>query len=96
MRVASDPNAGMAAQALPKEREIQEAQKRNDWAKFADLLGDDLVGIDQDGFRTKKELLAAIKATDIHFSDYKMEDVRTIPEGNGAIVAYRQTLVGTE
>ena len=49
-----------------------------------------------DGIRTKKELLDAIKAADIRFSDYKMEDVRTIPEADGAIVAYRQTLVGTE
>jgi hypothetical protein len=29
-------------------------------------------------------------------SDYKMEDIRTIPKGNGAIVAYKQTHIGTE
>lgn len=73
-----------------------EKSKNNDWPHFADLLGDDLVAIDEDGIRTKKELLDAIKAADIRFSDYKMEDVRTIPEADGAIVAYRQTLVGTE
>lgn len=90
------PDDDLSIQALAKEREIQEAQKRNDWPKFADLLSDDLVAIDEDGIRSKKELLDAIKGADIRFSDYNMEDVRTIPEGNGAIVAYKQTLIGTE
>jgi ketosteroid isomerase-like protein len=83
-------------QVLAKEREIQEAQKHNDWSHFADLLSDDLVAIDEDGIIGKKELLEEIKAAEIRFSDYKMEEVRTIPDGNGAIVAYKQTLVGTE
>jgi ketosteroid isomerase-like protein len=86
----------LTTQALAKEQEIQEAQKRNDWPKFADLLSDDLVAIDEDGIHSKKELLDAIKAADIRFSDYKMEDLKTFVEGNGAIVAYKQTLTGTE
>ena len=87
---------GLSVQALAKEQEIQELQKRNDWQKIADFLSEDLVAIDEDGIHTKKEFLDTVKTADIHFSDYKMEDVRTIPEGNGAIVAYKQTLVGTE
>lgn len=90
------PDDQLSAQALGKEREIQEAQKNNDWAEFADMISDDLVAIDEGGIHSKKELLETIKAADIRFSDYKMEDVRTIPEGNGAIVAYKQTLVGME
>ena len=91
-----EPEDAFSAQALAKEREIQEAQKQGDWAKFADLLSDDLVAIDEDGIRGKKELLEEIRTADFHLCDYKMEDVRTIPEGNGVIVAYKQTHVGTE
>jgi len=86
----------ISAQALAKEREIQEAQKRNDSAQFADLLSDDLVAIDEDGIRGKKELLEEIRTSDFRLSDYKMEDVKTIPEGDGVIIAYKQTHVGTE
>jgi len=90
------PDDQRSKQALAKEREIQEAQKQGDWARFADLLSDDLVAIDEDGIRGKKELLEQIRTSDFHLSDYKMEDVSTIPEGNGAIVAYKQTHIGTE
>jgi len=93
---SSEQGSSLSAQALEKEREIQEAQKQGDWARFADLLSDDLVAIDEDGIRSKKELLEEIRTSDFHLSDYKMEDVRTIPEGNGAIVAYKQTHIGTE
>jgi len=93
---SSEQETSLSAQALAKEREIQEAQKQGDWAKFADLLSDDLVAIDEDGIRGKKELLEEIRTADFHLSEYKMEDVRTIPEGNGVIVAYKQTHVGTE
>lgn len=84
------------AQAVAKEKEIQDAQKNNDWGKFADLLSDDLIGIDEGGIHSKKEVLDGVKVADVRFSDYKMEDVRTVPEGNGAIVVYKQTLTGTE
>jgi len=86
----------LSSQALAKEREIQEIQKQNDWPKFADLLSEDLLAIDEHGFRTKREFMDAVKTTEIRFTDYKMEDVKVIPEGNGAIVAYKQTSVGTE
>jgi len=45
----------LPAQALAKEREIQEVQKQGDWARFAELLSDDLVAIDEDGIRSKTE-----------------------------------------
>ena len=90
------PDDQLSAQVLAKEREIQEAQKHGDWARFADLLSDDLVAIDEDGIRGKKELLEEIRTSDFHLSDYKMEDIRTIPEGKGLIVAYKQTHVGTD
>ncbi len=93
---ASSSSRASHAVAYVLPDEIQEAQKHNDWPKFADLLSEDLVAIDEDGFRTKKELSDAIQAAGIRFSDHKMEDVRTIREGNGAVVAYKQTLVGTE
>lgn len=76
---SNEEEAGLSAQVLVKEREIEELQKQNDWQKFADLLSDDLLAIDEDGFRTKKEFLDAIKGAKIRFTDYKMEDVKVIP-----------------
>jgi hypothetical protein len=86
----------LSAQALAKEKEILETLKRNDWPAFADLLADDVVAINEDGIVGKKELIDGIKAAGTIFSDYKMENVKVIPQGNGAIVAYRETLVGTQ
>jgi len=93
---SNEQEKGLCSQALAKERKIQEVQKQGDWTRFADLLSDDLVAIDEDGIRSKKELLDQIRTADFHLSDYRMEDIRTIPESNGAIVAYKQTHVGTE
>lgn len=86
----------LSTQALAKEREILETLKRNDWAAFSALLADDAVAIDEDGIHSKKELLDEIQAAGTRFSDYKMESVKVIPQTNGAIVAYRETLIGTE
>ncbi len=90
------PHDDLSTQALAKEREILDAQNRNDWAAFAKLLADDLVAIDEDGIHSKNELLEQIRAAEVRFSDYKMESVKVIPQNNGAIVAYKETLVGTE
>jgi hypothetical protein len=78
----------MSAQALAKEREILETLKHNDWPAFSDLLADDAVAIDEDGIVGKKELIDGIKVAGTIFSDYKMENVKVIPQANGAIVAY--------
>jgi hypothetical protein len=59
-------------------------------------MADDLVEIDEDGIHGKKELLEQIRAAEVRFSDYKMENVKVIPQGNGSVVAYQETLVGTE
>jgi len=88
--------AELSAKALAKEREILETLKHNDWEAFSDLLADDALAIDEDGIVGKKELIDGIKAAGTIFSDYKMEKVKVIPQGNGAFVAYRETLVGTQ
>jgi hypothetical protein len=86
----------LSTQALTKEREILEAQNRNDWTAFANLLADDLVAIDEDGIHSKKEVLEQVRMAEVRFSDYKMENIKVIPQDNGATVAYKETLVGTE
>jgi hypothetical protein len=86
----------LSTQALAKEREILETLKHNDWSSFSALLADDAVAIDEDGIHSKQELLDEIQVAGTRFSDYKMENVKVIPQTNGAIVAYRETLVGTE
>ena len=86
----------LSTQALAKEREILDDLNRNDWAAFAKLLADDLIAIDEDGIHSKNELLEEIRTAEVRFSDYKMESVKVIPQTNGAIVAYKETLVGTE
>jgi ketosteroid isomerase-like protein len=91
-----EPEDAFSAQALAKEREILETLKHNDWPAFSDLLADDALAIDEDGIVGKKELIDGIKTAGTVFSDYKMENVKVIPQGNGAIVAYRETLVGTQ
>jgi ketosteroid isomerase-like protein len=93
---ATLPDDQLSAQALAKEREILDAQNRNDWTAFANLLADDLVAIDEDGIHGKKEVLEEVRAAEVRFSDFKMEDVKVIPQTDGAIVAYKETLVGTE
>jgi uncharacterized protein DUF4440 len=93
---SSETGSSLSAQALAKEREILETLKHNDWPAFADLLADDLVAINEDGIIGKKELIDGIKTAGTVFSDYKMENVKVIPQSNGAIVAYRETLVGTQ
>ncbi|HXM24175.1 MAG TPA: nuclear transport factor 2 family protein [Terriglobales bacterium] len=86
----------LSTQALAKEREILETLKHNDWSAFSSLLAEDAIAIDEDGIIGKKELIDGIKTAGTVFSDYKMENVKVIPQGNGAIVAYRETLVGTQ
>src|ERR1700680_3443998 len=86
----------LSTQALAKEREILETLKHNDWSAFSALLADDAVAIDEDGIHSKQELLDEIQAAGTRFSDYKMENVKVIPQADGAIVAYKETLVGTE
>jgi Domain of unknown function (DUF4440) len=56
---------------------------RNDWGAFANLLAEDLVAIDEDGIHSKKEVLDEIRAAEVRFSDYKMENVKVIPQTNG-------------
>jgi hypothetical protein len=90
------PDDELSSQVLAKEKEILDALVRNDWTAFANLLADDLVAIDEDGIHSKKELLERMRAAEVRFSDYKMENVKVIPQTNGAIVAYRETLVGSE
>lgn len=90
------PDNQLSAQALAKETEILETLKHNDWPAFSDLLADDVVAIDEDGIVGKKELIDGIKSAGTVFTDYKMENVKVIPQGNGAIVAYKETLVGTQ
>jgi uncharacterized protein DUF4440 len=90
------PDDDLSTQALEKEHEILNTLNRNDWTAFANLLAEDLVAIDEDGIHGKQELLEEVRAAEIRFSDYKMEDVKVIPQTNGAIVAYKETLVGTE
>jgi ketosteroid isomerase-like protein len=86
----------LSTQALAKEREILETLKHNDWSAFSALLADDAVAIDEDGIHSKQELLDEIQAAGTRFSDYKMENIKVIPQADGAIVAYKETLVGTE
>jgi ketosteroid isomerase-like protein len=93
---SSEQGGSLSAQALAKERELLETVKHNDWDAYASLLADDFIAIDSDGFHGKKEELDGVKAPGTRFSDYKMENVKVIPQGNGAIVAYLETLVGTE
>jgi len=85
---------------LAKEKEILETVKRNDIKAFADLLSDDVLAIDDEGFHAKADFVKDMetqKQNGLLFTDYQMEDIRFIRLGpDAAILAYKETLRGVE
>jgi ketosteroid isomerase-like protein len=85
---------------LAREKEILETLKKNDIKAFANLLADDLLAIDDEGFHGKAEIVNEMeeqKAKGILFTDFSMADVRFMRlGGNAAVLAYKETIRGTD
>jgi len=91
------PNAVVAAQdsslqqtIIAKEREEPEAIKSGDMTRFAELLADDAVFLNQRGHGDKA--LVVKNTSLVRLLDFSMDDIHFVPLGESSgLVAYRLT-----